>query len=141
MDRRPQLPSDTVAEHPNVDIVKRACKAARKGDSAAVVELFATDADLLVPGRHLLAGLYEGPEALAEYYRKARELTGGTFKSYLHDVVANSRHAFAIESFMATRNGRHLDCRDVTIFHVIGGRVGSGTRLLADPYTHDEFWS
>ena len=130
-----------MSDHPNVAIVKRACVAARKGDRSVVDELFAEDAHLFVPGRNLLAGLYEGPEAMFEFYEKARELSGGTFKTYLHDVVANQRHAFAIENFMASRGGRYLDCKDVTIFHVFDGKVGGGTRLLGDPYLLDEFWS
>ncbi len=130
-----------MSDHPNVAIVRRACIAARKGDRSVVSELFAEDADLFVPGKNLLAGLYEGQEAMCEFYAKARGLSDGTFKTYLHDVVANQRHAFAIEQFMASRGGRNLDCRDVTIFHVIDGRITSGTRLLGDPYLLDEFWS
>jgi ketosteroid isomerase-like protein len=131
-----------MTDHPHVAIVKRACIAARKGDRSVATELFGEKSDLFIPGRNLLAGLYEGREAMYEFYEKARELSGGTFKSSIHDVVANQRHAFAIEHFMASRGGRHLDCRDVTIFHVVDGRITSGTRLLGeDPYLLDEFWS
>ena len=135
------MPTAAMTDHPNVAVVKRACIAARKGDRSLAGELFAEDADLFVPGRNLLAGLYEGQGAMFDFYDKARELSGGTFKTYLHDVVANQRHAFAIEHFMASRGGRNLDCRDVTIFHVIDGKITSGTRLLGDPYLLDEFWS
>lgn len=130
-----------MGDHPNVAIVKRACIAVRKGQRSLAAELFADDADFFVPGKSLLSGVYEGPEGAFELYEKATELSGGTLKSYLHDVVANDRHAFAIENFMASRGGRNLDIRDVTIFHVIDGRVAGGTRLLSDPYRHDEFWS
>ncbi len=128
-------------EHPNVAIVKRACKAARKGDRAAAAELFADDADLYVPGKNLLAGLYEGCEAVFDFYDKAKELSGGTLRAYLHDVVANAHHAFAIENFMAARGGRNLDSRDVTVFHVIDGKIAGGTRLFTEIDVHNEFWS
>jgi uncharacterized protein len=130
-----------MGDHPNAAIVKRACIAVRKGQRSLAAELFAADADFFVPGKSLLSGVYEGPEGAFDFYEKATELSGGTLKSYLHDVVANERHAFAIESFMASRAGRNLDIRDVTIFHVIDGKVCGGTRLLSDPYTFDEFWS
>ena len=128
-------------EHPNVAIVKRACIAARKGDRTDAAELFADDAELFVPGNNLLAGLYEGQEAVFDFYSKARELSDGTLRAYLHDVVANDRHAFAIENFMATRGGRNLDSRDVTVYHVIDGRIAGGTRLYTEIHVHDEFWS
>jgi ketosteroid isomerase-like protein len=128
-------------EHPNVAIVKRACKAARKGDRSAAEELFAEDADLYVPGKHLLSGWYEGREAVFDFYRKATELSDGTLRAYLHDVVANGHHAFAIENFMASRGGRNLDSRDVTIFHVIDGKIAGGTRLYTEMDLQEEFWS
>jgi len=131
----------TVEDHPNVAIVKRACVAARKGDRSAVAELFAEDAELFVPGDNLLAGLYEGREAVLDFYRKAKELSDGTLKAFLHDVVANDRHAFAIENFMATRGDRNLDSRDVTVYHVVDGKIAGGTRLYPDIHVHDEFWS
>ncbi len=130
-----------MADHPNVAVVKRACVAARKGDRAMAAELFAKDAELYVPGKNLLAGLYEGREAVFDFYRKATELSDGTLKAFLHDVVANDRHAFAIENFMASRGGRSLDTRDVTVYHVVDGRIAGGTRLFTDIDVHDEFWS
>lgn len=130
-----------MADHPNVAVVKRACVAARKGDRAMAAELFAEDAELYVPGKNLLAGLYEGREAVFDFYRKATVLSDGTLKAFLHDVVANDRHAFAIENFMATRGGRSLDSRDVTVYHVVDGRIAGGTRLFTDIDVHDEFWS
>ena len=127
-------------EHPNVALVKRACIAARKGDRTVAEELFAEDAHLYIPGDNLLAGLYEGREAVFDFYDKARELTGGTLRAYLHDVVANGHHAFAIENFMATRGDRNLDSRDVTVFHVVDGKVSGGTRLFTEVQMHNDFW-
>jgi ketosteroid isomerase-like protein len=130
-----------VEEHPNAALVKRACVAARKGDRATVEELFSDEAELYVPGKNLLAGLYEGRDGVMDFYAKAKELSGGTLKAFLHDVVANDRHAFAIENFLASRNGRNLDSRDVTVYHVVDGRIAGGTRLFTEIDVHDEFWS
>jgi ketosteroid isomerase-like protein len=128
-------------EHPDVAIVKRACVAARKGDRSVAKELFVDDAHLYIPGDNLLSGLYEGQEAFFEFYDKARELSGGTLRAFLHDVVANGRHAFFIENFIACRDGRDLDSRDVTVCHVIDGRITTGTRLYTEIQVHNEFWS
>jgi uncharacterized protein len=104
-------------------------------------ELFAEDAHLFIPGDNLLAGLYKGREALFHFYDKARELSGGTLRAYLHDVVANGQHAFAIENFMASRGDRNLDSREVTVFHVVDGKVAGGTRLFTDVRVQNDFWS
>ena len=128
-------------DHPDVAIVKRACIAARKGDRSVADELFVDDAQLYIPGDNLLAGYYEGREAFFDFYDKARELSGGTLRAYLHDVVANGRHAFLIENFIASRDGRHLDSRDVTVCHIIDGKITTGTRLYTEIQVHNEFWS
>jgi len=128
-------------EHPDVAIVKRACIAARNGDRTVAEELFVDDALLHIPGTNPLAGHYEGREAFFDFYDKARELSAGTLRVYLHDVVANGRHAFFIENFIASRDGRNLDSRDVTVCHVIDGRITTATRLYTTIQIHDEFWS
>lgn len=128
-------------EHPDAALVKRACVAARKGDRSVAEELFVEDAQLYIPGNNLLAGYYEGQQGFFDFYSKAKELSGGTLRAYLHDVVANGRHAFSVENFIASRNGRTLDSRDVTVYHVIDGKITTGTRLFTEIQVHDEFWS
>lgn len=115
--------------------------AARNGDRSEAGELFFDDVELFVPGENLLAGVYKGPGAMFDWYERAKELSGGTLKCILHDVVANDRHAFAVEHLMASRAGRNLDSRFVTIYHVIDGRIRGGTRHFTDVRRHDEFWS
>jgi ketosteroid isomerase-like protein len=131
-----------VEQHPHAAIVKRACVALRKGNAADIEEIFASDSLLNVPGDNLIAGIYHGPDGLLEYVEKLRDLTDGTFRTYVHDIVANDHHVVAIEQMTARRLGRKLDIRDVTLFHVEGdGRVGTGIRFSADPSRENAFWS
>lgn len=128
-------------EHPNAEIVRRACKAFRNHDVPTLTEMIAEDAEFWVPGKNPTAGYYEGRDAILGYVAKTKELSGGTLRSYLHDVVANDKHSFAIEHFMAERGEHVLDARDVTLFHVIDGKIAHGTRFACNPYENDAFWS
>jgi len=131
-----------VEQHPNAAIIKRACVALRKGNAADIEEIFAHDTLLNIPGDNPIAGIYHGPSGLLEYVEKLRDLSEGTFRTYVHDIVANDHHAFAIEQMTARRLGRKLDIRDVTLFHVeAGGKVGTGIRFSADPSRENAFWS
>ena len=57
-------------EHPNVDLLKRACIAARKGDRTVAEELFPQVDNLYIMGDNLLAGLYEGRERSSNSTRR-----------------------------------------------------------------------
>jgi len=127
-------------EHPNVKIVRRTCKALQSIDAEAIHELFSAGSEFLVSGRNALAGVYVGPAGILEFASKRQELSDGTFKAILHDVIASDRHSVAILRFMAKRPERRLDVRIATLFHVFDGSVAGGVQLSADPYSEDEFW-
>ena len=52
------------------------------------------------------------------------ELTGGTFRSELHDVVANDEHAVWLFAARGQREGKTLDARNVLVTHVRNGKLG-----------------
>jgi hypothetical protein len=69
------------------------------------------------------------------------ELTGGTFRAELHDVVANDDHAVAIYVSRAEREGRTLEDRNVLVIHVRNGKFAETWLLSDDQYAADEFFS
>lgn len=125
----------------NSDLVRRACIALRKHDLATVYEVLDDAVSFRVPGRSLIAGSYLGRAAVLEFYERRLELSGGSFRSSIHDIVANRRHAFAIERSIATRNGDTLDSFDATMFHIVDGKIAGAFVHVSEQYRHDEFWS
>ena len=69
------------------------------------------------------------------------QLTGGTFRADLHDVVANDEHAVALYVTRGEREGRTLESRDVLVSHIRNGKLAEAWLLSADLYTVDEFFS
>jgi uncharacterized protein len=67
------------------------------------------------------------------------ELTGGTFRSELHDVVANDEHAVSLFAARGQREGRTLDARNVLVTHVRNGKLGETWLFSGDQYAADEF--
>jgi ketosteroid isomerase-like protein len=128
-------------EHPNVQKVKQAVKALRKLDRDTAAELLTEDATLGLSGTNLLSGKYEGVDEIIGFYKRRLDLTDGTFRSSLHDVMANDRHACTIERSIASRNGRTLDVTDATVFHVHDGKVATIILHFFNFYKHEEFWS
>jgi uncharacterized protein len=60
------------------------------------------------PGRNPLAGDHRGVDAILGYFARTIELTGGTFRTELHDVVANDEHAVSLFVARASARGRPL---------------------------------
>jgi len=55
-------------------------------------ELFHPDIVWHAPGRSQLAGDHQGVDTVLGYFGRTMELTGGSFRVEVHDVVANDEH-------------------------------------------------
>jgi uncharacterized protein len=125
--------------HPNEELVRRAYGAGT-ADMATMNELFADDIVWNSPGRNQLSGTYRGKEAVFANFQKAAELTGGTFKFEIHDVLANDQHAVVLIRWMGERDGKTLDDNSVQVFEIKDGKVKEQWLHPGDAYASDEFW-
>ena len=127
--------------HPNEDLVRRAFDAFANGDVDTLRELTDQDAVWHTPGRNLVSGYYRGQDEILGFFAKLAELTGGTFRAELHDVVANDEHAVAIYVTRGEREGRTLENRTVLVSHVRNGKFTQSWLMSDDQYAADEFFS
>src|SRR5215211_8705525 len=127
--------------HPNEDLVRRAFDAFAKGDMGTLRDLFDQDAVWHVPGRNQLSGDHRGVDAILGFLARTMELSGGTFRAELHDVVANDEHAVAIYVTRGQREGRTLENRTVLVSHVRNGKFTESWVMSDDQYAADEFFS
>ena len=76
-------------------------------------ELFPTpDIVWYAPGRSQLAGDHQGVDTVLGYFGRTMELTGGSFRVEVHDVVANDEHGSC--STRSTPSGRAGPWRTTT---------------------------
>jgi ketosteroid isomerase-like protein len=92
------------------------------------------------PGRNPLAGDHRGVEAILGYFARTMELTGGTFRSELHDVVANDEHVVSLFVGRGQREGKSLEARNVLVSHVRNGKLAETWLYPGDQYAADEFF-
>jgi hypothetical protein len=107
----------------------------RQGDVDTLRELTDPDAVWHNPGRNQLSGDHRGVDAILRFFAKTAELTGGTFRADLHDVVANDDHAVAIYNTHAEHEGRTFENRSVLVQHIRNGKLVE-TWLLEDRGAH-----
>ncbi len=128
--------------HPNEDLIREGFAAFGRGDIDTLqAQFFAPDIRWHFPGRGPVAGDHEGVARVAEMFGRLSELSGGTHRIELHDVIGNDEHVVALHTTRAERAGRQLEVNAVQVFHVRDGKVTEAWTQHADLYAVDEFWS
>ena len=130
-----------MADHPNAALLRKGYEAFDKGDVAVLTELFAEDVVWHVAGNNPLSGEHRGKEAVFAAFAKTVGVPPLSFKIELHDVLANDEHAVALVQATANRQGKQLDLRDVTVYHIRNGKVTEFWSFAEDQRATDEFWS
>jgi len=93
------------------------------GDLAAVSRHFSPDAVWELPGRGTLAGEYKGPDAIVGFLARSFELSGGTLRLDVLDVLASENGAAHVQRVTADNQGRRLDCVEVIAHEITDGRI------------------
>jgi ketosteroid isomerase-like protein len=127
--------------HPNEELLRNGYDAFGKGDMETIRSLFADDIVWHSPGKSPLAGDYRGVDAVLEQFGRLFELTGGTFKIEIHDILANDTHAVVLARATAERDGKRLDDKGVNVWHLKDGKVTEQWLHPGDQYASDEFFS
>ncbi len=127
--------------HEHVDLVRDGYAAFGKGDLDTLRDrFFAPDIIWHYAGRSQLAGHYHGIDQVMGWLGRTYELSAGTLRVDLHDVVGNDDHVVALTIVHAARNGKQLADQGVQVFHVRDGQVTEVWTLPGDQYTTDDFW-
>jgi uncharacterized protein len=124
--------------HPNEDLLRREYDAFAREDLTSLDEIFADDIVYHVPGHNPFSGDYQGKEAVYELFRQDRR---ASFRSEIHDILANDRHAVALTVVHGARQGRVLEDITVHVVHVVDGRITEAWFFPGDQAASDAFWS
>ncbi len=93
------------------------------------------------PANIRMSGEHRGKEAVFAAFAKTVGVPPLNFKIELHDVVANDEHAVTLARYTASRQGKQLDMRDITVYHIREGKVTEFWSITEDQRATDEFWS
>ncbi len=127
--------------HPNEELARRSLEAFSTGDMEAFAGLLDEDAVFHFPGRGPLAGDHQGKGQVLATLAKQGELSGGTFRVELHDVLASDEHAVLLVKARAERGGKMWSDNGILVFHTKNGKVSEAWLHPGDQYAGDEFFS
>ncbi len=125
----------------NQAIIENAYAAFARGDIPTVLEVLDKDILWHVPGRGPLARDYRGHAEVLGFFQKFMELSEGTFRIAVDDVLAKGDRVIVMVTESAQRNGRAWSSPQVHAWTVKNGRATVFWQFQGDQQTEDEFWS
>jgi len=126
--------------HPNEELVRSAFDAFAKGDVDTLRGSMDQDAVWYVPGPNQPSGDHRGVDAILGFFGKTMELSAGTFRMEVHDVV-NDDHAVALFGSRAEREDRTYENRNVLVIHIRDGKLVETWLMSQDQDAADEFFA
>jgi uncharacterized protein len=127
--------------HPNRDLIQRAYDAFGRGDIPSVLGTFDKEVGWHVPGQSALSGDYFGHEQVLELFQKTMDLSEGTLRIELHDIVASDTAVFVLCMVNATRSGQRAEFLEVHVWRIADGRAIEFREFQGDEYAETKFFT
>ena len=122
--------------------MRRFHDAQRRGDAGALLGLLADEIVWHVPGNNLLSRDYSGKAEVASFFTRARELSGGSVRTELIEVLGSETFGIALVRVFAEREGRSLDGQfQAFTYRIKDAKIAEFWFLVEDRYAVDAFWS
>ena len=96
---------------------------------------------LTVPGRNPLSGERRGKDESVLYLQHMGELTQGTLRFEVRDVLANDEHVVVLFEPSASRTGKDWTSRTVTVYRLVDAKIEEIVVYQQDLYAFDAFMS
>ena len=128
-------------QHPNALLLEKLYAAFSQGDVEAVLELCSDKITFQIAGKSRLAGKYTKATFGPEFVGKLLEMSGGTLKIEIHDILASDRHAAVLVTDTLTRKGEKVQVRTVHVWRFENGKPVAWYEYPRDMYQYDAVWS
>ena len=133
--------TETAAAEANGALIASGYDAFSRGDIQGAIAVFAEDIFWHVPGRGPLARDYRGHAEVLGFFAHFMELSGGTFRLQIDDVLAKGDRVVVLCTESARRGGRSWSSPQVHVWTVKNGKATVFWQFQGDQQTEDEFWS
>jgi ketosteroid isomerase-like protein len=127
----------------NAEAMRKGYEAFSRGDMDALRnELFTDDIVWHQGGHNQTSGDYRGADQVLGLFGKLHQLTDGTFRVEVHDLLASEDHVVVLARVQATRAGKSLQHGDYShVCHFRDGKLSEAWIVDVDPYETDEFFA
>jgi ketosteroid isomerase-like protein len=134
------IEGDENVKHPNEQLPRRAYDAQGRGDIEGYIECLSDSFVLHIPGKSRIAGDCFGKDEVRRHFREIAELSGGSFMTEIHDVLAGDEHAVGLLKARVQQDGETIELPRVHVWHISQAKLAKVWLHPADQYAFDEYW-
>jgi ketosteroid isomerase-like protein len=124
----------------NANLIRRSYEAFADGDVPTVLGILSPNITWHVPGRSQLSGHYKGHDEVVGFFTTCLQLSDGTLRVDVDEIVAAGETVIALTTVSATRKGRAWSSPEVHVWRVQNGLAIDFCEFQGDQQTEDEFW-
>jgi ketosteroid isomerase-like protein len=121
-------------------IIREAYAAFGRGDVDGYLRPCTEDFEFHVPGVGGICGTYIGKDGLYALAGKAMEITAGTFREVVEDVLANDQRAVVLARHRLTRDGVARGYRTAHVYEIRDGKLARSFEQPRDQAAFDDAW-
>ncbi len=132
---------DSTLAEANASLIESAYEAFARGDIPKAMSTMAEDILWHVPGRGPLSRDYRGHAEVLGFFGLFTELSGGTFRIQLDEVLSKGDRVVVLCTESARRGARSWSSPQVHLWTVKNGKATVFWQYQGDQQTEDEFWS
>ena len=127
----------------DIDVVRAVFGTFASGDLASLSDLLHADATWHHHNDDRHGGIHRGADAVIAYLTESALVTAGTLHAEPQSVMADGQGHVAVQIlFSASRpDGRTIDCPQVVLVTVEGGRVRAIEQFVGAPAAVAAFWA
>src|SRR5262245_31791395 len=133
--------SEAATAEANGALIRRAYEAFARGDTEGAIAGCSKDIFWHVPGRGPLSRDYRGHAEVLGFFGHFMELSGGTFRLRVDEVLAKGDRVVVLCTESARRGERSWSSPQVHVWSVKNGKATSFQEYCGDQQSEDEFWS
>lgn len=127
-------------KHPNAILLSKMYNDFNEGNFEGFLAACADDFTFELKGKSPLAGKYTKANFVSGFVAKIKELSGGTYKMDIHDVMASDQHGLVLSTVKVTTHGKPVELRTVHVWRMPNGKPVAGYEYPRDMYQLDAVW-
>jgi uncharacterized protein len=105
----------------------------------SAADLFDDSVTFHLPGRNRFSGDWD-KESWPRLVAEIMEMTGGSYRGRLRQVLSNDEYAVALVTISAERDGTLFEWERVNVYRMAGGKIAEVWESQQEQYAVDEFF-
>lgn len=122
------------------EMIREAYAAFGRGDVDGYLSACTEEFVFNVPGHGALAGVYRGKDGVHELARRAMDVSGGSFREDVIDVLVSDNHAVVLARHRFTRDGQPKDYRTAHVYKLRERKLAECWEHPRDQAELDDAW-